>query len=121
MSNHFNRETILAQTGNEKNEANKSVSTRIYLSTAYRHQELGQTEGSDYQRIGNPTRDVLESEIAKLEKGDKAFACSSGVAAIQLIFAKFKAGSHFIVSRDIYGGSYRLFENFKEKYNFSFT
>src|SRR5690625_5325025 len=43
------------------------------------------------------------------------------MAAIQLIFAKFKAGSHFIVSRDIYGGSYRLFENFKEKYNFSFT
>src|SRR5690625_5315019 len=43
------------------------------------------------------------------------------MAAIQLIFAKFKVGSHFIVSRDIYGGSYRLFENFKEKYNFSFT
>ncbi|HLQ82719.1 MAG TPA: aminotransferase class I/II-fold pyridoxal phosphate-dependent enzyme [Pseudogracilibacillus sp.] len=121
MSNHFNRETILAQIGNEKNEANQSVSTPIYLSTAYRHQEIGQTESYDYTRTGNPTRDVLESQIAKLEKGNKAFACSSGMAAIQLIFAKFKAGSHFIVSRDIYGGSYRLFENFKEKYNFSFT
>ncbi len=43
------------------------------------------------------------------------------MAAIQLIFAKFPAGSNFIVSRDIYGGSYRLFENFKEKYNFSYT
>src|SRR5699024_10975006 len=83
-------------------------------STAYRHQEIGQTEGYDYTRTGNPTRDVLESQIAKLEKGDRAFACSSGMAAIQLIFAKFKVGSHFIVSRDIYGGSYRLFENFKE-------
>src|SRR5699024_9102131 len=83
--------------------------------------EIGQTEGYDYTRTGNPTRDVLESQIAKLEKGDAAFACSSGMAAIQLIFAKFKAGSHFIVSRDIYGRSYRLFENFKEKYNYSFT
>src|SRR5690625_368116 len=79
MSNHFNRETILAQIGNEKNEANQSVSTPIYLSTAYRHQEIGQTEGYDYTRTGNPTRDVLESQIAKIEKGDAAFACSSGM------------------------------------------
>src|SRR5699024_11990373 len=121
MSNQINRETILAQSGNEKNEANQSVSTPNYLSTAYRHQEIGQTEGYDYTRTGNPTRDVPERQIAKIEKGDAAFACSSGMAAIQLIFAKFKAGSHFIVCRDIYGGYYRLFENFKEKYNFSFT
>src|SRR5699024_10913438 len=121
MSNHFNLETILAQIGNEKNEANQSVSTPIYLSTAYRHQEIGQTEGSDYTRTGNPTRDVLESQIAKLEKGDKAFACRSGMAAIQLIIAKIKASSHFICPRDIYGVSYRLFDNFKEKYNFAFT
>src|SRR5699024_11557288 len=102
MSNHFNRETILAQIGNEKNEANQSVSTTSYLLTAYRHQEIGQTEGYDYTRTGNPTRDVLESQIAKLEKGDKDFACSSGMAAIQLIFAKFKAGSHFIVSHEFF-------------------
>src|SRR5690625_6757190 len=93
MINKLKRETILAQIGNKKNEANQSVSTPIYLSTAYRHQEIGQTEGYDYTRTGNPTRDVLESQIAKIEKGDAAFAFSSGMDVIQLLFAKFKAGS----------------------------
>lgn len=121
MTKQFNRETKLVQIGNERDEINQAVSTPIYLSTAYRHTEVGQTDGYDYTRTGNPTRDVLERHVAELEKGDRAFACSSGMAAIQLIFAKFSAGSNFIVSRDIYGGSYRLFENFKEKYNYSFT
>lgn len=121
MSNEYNRETSLVQIGNERDEINQAVSTPIYLSTAYRHQEIGQIEGYDYIRSSNPTRDVLERHVALLEKGDQAFACSSGMAAIQLIFAKFKVGSNFIISRDVYGGSYRLFENFKEKYNFSFT
>ena len=121
MSKELSRETTLVQIGNERNEINQAVSTPIYLSTAYRHAEVGQTEGYDYTRTGNPTRDVLERHIANLEKGDQAFACSSGMAAIQLIFAKFTTASHFIISRDIYGGSYRLFENFKKKYGFSFT
>ena len=121
MSNQFSRETRLVQIGNERSEANQAIATPIYLSTAYRHTEIGQTDGYDYIRTGNPTRDVLEHHIAELENGDKAFACSSGMAAIQLVFSKFKTGSHFIISRDIYGGSYRLFENFKAKYNFKFT
>ncbi len=69
MSNQFKRETSLVQIGNERDEANRSVSTPIYLSTAYRHTEIGQTEGYDYIRTGNPTRDVLETHVAKLEKG----------------------------------------------------
>lgn len=121
MSNKFSRETALVQIGNERDEVNQAVGTPIYLSTAFRHTEIGQKDGYDYTRTGNPTRDVLQEHIAILEGGDQAFACSSGMAAIQLIYAKFAAGSHFIISRDIYGGSYRLFENFKTKYNFSFT
>src|SRR5699024_6952418 len=91
------------------------------LSTAYRHEEIGLQDGYDYIRSGNPTRDVLEEAIANLEQGDDAFACSSGMAAIQLVFALFEQGSHFIAVRDLYGGSYRLFEVFEKKYGFTFS
>jgi len=109
------------QIGNRKEEHFRAVSTPIYFSTAFRHEEIGLQDGYDYIRTGNPTRDVLEEAVAKLEKGDQAFATSSGMAAVQLVFSLFEQGSHFISSRDIYGGNYRLFEVFEEKYGFQFT
>lgn len=122
MAKDYQTETLLAQIGNNsREEAHGAVSTPIYLSTAFRHEKLGHHHGYDYTRSSNPTRDVLEAALAKLEKGCRAFAASSGMAAIQLIFSLFKSGDHFIVSRDIYGGSYRLFEQFQAKYNFQFS
>lgn len=116
-------ETILAQIGNRKEEPLRSINTPIYFSTAYRHEgtKLEEVDGYDYIRSGNPTRDVLENAIAVLENGDRGYACSSGMAAMQLVFALFEKGDHFIASRDLYGGSYRLFDLYEEKYGFSFT
>lgn len=121
MTDSCRKETFLVQIGNRKEEHFRAVSTPIYFSTAFRHEEIGLQDGYDYIRTGNPTRDVLEKAVAELESGEKAFATSSGMAAVQLVFALFEEGSHFIASRDIYGGNYRLFEVFEEKYNFSFT
>lgn len=121
MSTDCNWDTFLVQIGNRRDEHHRAVSTPIYFSTAFRHEEIGLQDGYDYTRSGNPTRDVLEEAVAKLEKGDRAFATTSGMAAIQLVFALFEQGSHFISSRDIYGGNYRLFEVFSEKYGFEFT
>lgn len=114
-------DTLLVQAGNRRDEHFRAVSTPIYFSTAYRHEELGLKDGYDYIRTGNPTRDVLEDAVAKLEEGVRAFAASSGMAAVQLVFSLFEKGAHFISSRDIYGGNYRLFEIFREKYDFEFT
>src|SRR5699024_7451619 len=72
-------------------------------------------------RTGNPTRDVLEDAIADLEQGEQAFACSSGMSAIQLVFSLFEQEDHIIVSRDIYGGSYRLFNSLEKQYGMTFT
>lgn len=121
MADNVRDETFLAQIGNNKEEANRAISTPVYFSTAFRHEQLGLQHGYDYTRTGNPTRDVLEDAVKNLEKGDKAFAASSGMAAVQLVFSLFEKGSHFIASRDIYGGSFRLFETLEKKYAFTFS
>lgn len=114
-------ETFLVQIGNERDEAHRAVSTPVYFSTAYHHDHVGKLHGYDYTRTGNPTRTVLEEAVAKLENGDHAFATSSGMAAIQLVFSQFEKGSHIIASRDIYGGSFRLFEVLEKQYGIEFT
>lgn len=117
----YSNETNLVQIGNRKEEPNRSVNTPIYFSTAYRHEEIGMPNGYDYIRTGNPTRDVLEEGIALLENGARGFACSSGMSAMQLVFALFEKGDHFIASRDLYGGSFRLFELYEQNYGFKFS
>jgi len=121
MTKQYRDETLLVQIGNQRNEAHHAISTPVYFSTAYRHDRLGLQTGYDYIRTGNPTRTVLEEAVTVLEKGDQSFATSSGMAAVQLVFSLFEKGSHFIASRDIYGGSFRLFEVLEEKYQFEFS
>lgn len=117
----YKQETLFAQVGNKKEEHVGAINTPIYFSTAFRHQELGLHTAYDYIRTGNPTRTVLEEALATLEKGEQAFACSSGMSAIHLVFSLFKKNDHIIASRDLYGGSYRLFEVLEKKYNIHFT
>ncbi|MBS4189630.1 methionine biosynthesis PLP-dependent protein [Bacillus sp. FJAT-49705] len=103
-------DTILAQIGNRSETSTGTVNPPVYFSTAYRHEGIGQSTGFDYIRTGNPTRALLEKAIAELEEGDQGFACSSGMAAIHTLLSLFQAGDEFIVSKDLYGGTYRLFE-----------
>ncbi|WP_085523239.1 methionine biosynthesis PLP-dependent protein [Tuberibacillus sp. Marseille-P3662] len=114
-----NIETILAQIGNQS-EITGAVSPPVYLSTAYRHQGLGQSTGYDYTRTGNPTRAILEDAIAELEGGRRGIAFSSGMAAIQAVLSLFSSGDELLVSEDLYGGTYRLFEDFAGKWGLSF-
>ncbi|GIN89479.1 cystathionine gamma-synthase [Siminovitchia terrae] len=115
------RETLLVQTGNDRKEPLGAINTPIYLSAPYRHQNIGLSNGYDYIRTGNPTRDVLERSIAELEKGNRGFACSSGMSAIQLVFSLFTSEDHIIAVRDLYGGSYRMFEWFSTNYHLQFS
>ena len=119
MSKKLN--TQLAQLGNRSESETGTVSAPIYLSTAFRHEGLGQSTGYDYSRTGNPTRRILEDGIAQLEEGDQGFACSSGMAAIQTVLSIFKQGDHILVSDDLYGGTFRLFEQGWKKWGIDFT
>ncbi|GAX04833.1 cystathionine beta-lyase [Secundilactobacillus pentosiphilus] len=121
MTKREHIETILAQAGNRTDDAKTgSVSTPLYFSTAYRHAGLGQSTGYDYSRECSPTRDVLQQTLAKLENGVAAFALSSGMSAIQLVFSQFKTGDEIIVSDDLYGGSYRFFDLLTDNYGLKF-
>ncbi len=110
-------ETKLVQLGNLSDPATGAVSPPIHLSTAYKHGGIGESTGFDYTRTKNPTRALLEAGIADLEGGDMGFACSSGMAAIQLVLSIFKPGDELVVPDDLYGGTYRLFNFFQETYN----
>ncbi|PJG84772.1 methionine biosynthesis PLP-dependent protein [Conservatibacter flavescens] len=110
MTQQYSIETVLAQAGNRTDVRTGAVSTPIYLSTAYEHHGIGGSTGYDYTRTKNPTRSVLEDTIAQLEGGDRGFAMSSGMAAIQLLMSLFTAPDEWIVSSDVYGGTYRLLD-----------
>jgi len=114
-------ETILVQLGNNSDPKTGAVNPPIYLSTAYKHEGLGQSTGYDYTRTKNPTRSILEEGIADLESGDAGFACSSGMAAIQLVLTLFRPGDELIVPEDIYGGTYRLLKQYSEVYSIGTT
>lgn len=109
-------ESQLAQIGSIKEPVTGAVSFPVYQATAFRHPKLGQSTGFDYARTKSPTRAVLEEAIAQLESGDAGFACSSGMAALQTIFAYFSQGDHLIVSLDLYGGTYRLLERIMSRF-----
>lgn len=112
-------ESRLAQIGSVDEPVTGAINFPIYQSTAFRHPELGKSTGFDYIRTTNPTRAVLEQSVAELESGDAGFACSSGMAALQTIFAMFGQGDHLIVSLDLYGGTYRLLERIMSRFGVS--
>ena len=114
---HYSIETTLVQLGNQSDQKTGAVNPPIYLSTAYKHNGIGESTGYDYTRTKNPTRTLLEEGFAKLEGGDQGYACSSGMAAVQLVLSLFKPNDEIIVPEDLYGGTYRLFKVYSDTYN----
>lgn len=87
-----------------------SVSTPIYQTATFKHPALYESTGYDYSRTQNPTREALEIHMAVLEEGAKAFAFSTGMAAVSAALGLLKSGDKVLVSDDLYGGTYRLLE-----------
>ncbi len=98
-----------------------SLSFPIYQTATYAHPGVGRSTGYDYSRLQNPTREHLEKIVAGLENGKEAFALSTGMAAITLLFELFRPGDHIISEADLYGGSIRLFDNVSKKNGLQFT
>ncbi|WP_261433850.1 trans-sulfuration enzyme family protein [Berryella wangjianweii] len=98
-----------------------AVSYPIYQSATFAHPALNETTGYAYSRCGNPTVLELENTIAQLEGGIKALAFASGLAAVSTVLKSFVAGDHLIVSLDLYGGTYRLFNDVYTRYGVEFS
>ena len=103
-------ETRVARAGLDSDDKYGAISAPIYQTATFRHPGAGQSTGFDYTRTDNPTRRLLEKEIAALEHGVDATAYSSGMAALTSIFFLFEAGDTLVLSEDLYGGTWRLME-----------
>ncbi len=117
----MNIATQAAQIGVGWDTLTGAVTLPIYQTATFRHPGLGRSTGYDYSRSRNPTRQVLEDAIALLEGASSGFAYSSGMAAITSLLLLFKTGDHVVVTEDLYGGTYRLFEQCFGRFGLSFT
>lgn len=106
--------------GRYKFDATGAISTPIHLSATYRHPGFKMSTGYDYCRVANPTRDELENIMCALERGERAWAVSSGMAAINLVLQLFKPGDHILLSEDLYGGTVRLADDIYSQYGIDF-
>ena len=87
----------------------------IYATSTYVQSSPGVHKGYEYSRTANPTRDALQNSLADLEGGAAGFAFASGLAATATILDLLDSGSHIVAMHDLYGGSYRLFENVRKR------
>src|SRR5882724_5081677 len=92
-----------------------AVMPPIYATSTYVQSSPGVHKGYEYSRTANPTRDALQASVANLEGGVAGFAFASGLAASATIIDLLDSGSHIIAMHDLYGGSYRLFENVRKR------
>jgi cystathionine gamma-lyase len=92
-----------------------AVMPPIYATSTYVQSSPGVNKGYDYSRTRNPTRDALQAAIANLEGGTAGFSFASGMATTSTVLELIDSGSHIVAMHDLYGGSYRLFENVRKR------
>jgi len=107
--------------GQAPDKATNAVIPPIYLTSTYAQEAFGCNQEFHYGRSQNMTRNLLEQNIAVLEGGKYALAFSSGVAAIHSLTGILKSGDHVIVSDNVYGGTYRLFEKLISQFGITFS
>lgn len=116
---HF--ETRAIHSAQAPDLATGAVVTPIYQTSTFIQSSVGVHKGYDYSRTANPTRAALEGCLASLENCHFGLAFSSGMAAIATVMMLFKPGDHLVVCDDVYGGSYRLFQNILSERGIDFS
>ena len=114
-------ETRAIHAGQEPDPATGAVAVPIYQTSLFVQDDVDRDRGWFYSRTGNPTRSALERCIASLEGAAHGFCYSSGVAAEDAVLRLLRPGDHLVVSRDLYGGTYRLLRRVWEDGGLSFT
>lgn len=112
--------TLAIHAGQPPDPTTGSIMMPVHLTSTYVQEELGKHKGYEYSRVSNPTRTALEQNIAALEGGKHGLAFGSGMAAIDSIFRLLKPGDHLLLSRNIYGGTYRIGKMVWEEFGLHF-
>lgn len=108
--------TKVIHAGVEPDPTTGAVMTPIYQTSTYAQESPGKHKGFEYARTQNPTRSVLEKNLAALENGNHAICFGSGLAAMDAILKLLNPGDEIISTNDLYGGSYRLMVRIYERY-----
>ena len=108
-------DTRAIHAGQEPDPTTGAIMTPIYTSSTYVQESPGVHKGYDYSRSINPTRKALEACIADLEGSSYGYAFSSGMAACATVLEVLNSGDHVIAMDDLYGGTYRLFEDVRKR------
>src|SRR5438046_8923118 len=103
--------TRAVHSGQKPDPSTGAITTPIYATSTYVQESPGKHKGYDYARSINPTRLAYEKCIADLEGGTRGFAFASGLAAMATALEVLESGSHIVASDDLYGGTFRLFDN----------
>lgn len=111
--NNFSTQVIHA--GEQSTYADNAIFPAIVTSSSFAKRSLDDSPNYAYGRVGNPTRSAYETCIAQLEQGHGAVACASGMAATSTVLELLPKDSHVIVMAGVYGGTFRLMEDYRSK------
>ena len=114
-------DTKVIRAGIEADPTTGAIVPPIYQTATYVLDEVGKMKGYDYTRSANPTRQVLENNLAALEGGKYGTCFSSGMAAVDSVLKMLSSGDHVVCSDDVYGGVSRLFNDLLINYGLEFT
>ncbi len=114
-------DTKVIRAGIEADPTTGAIVPPIYQTATYVLEEVGKMKGYDYTRSANPTRQVLENNLAALEGGKYGTCFSSGMAAVDSVLKMLSSGDHVVCSDDVYGGVSRLFNDLLVNYGLEFT
>jgi cystathionine gamma-lyase len=119
MKPHF--ETLAIHAGQQPDPTTGAIMTPVYLTSTYVQAGPGEHKGYEYSRTRNPTREALEGCLAALEGARHGLAFGSGLAATDAVLHLLDAGDHVIVSDDVYGGTFRIFDKVFRRAGLEFT
>ena len=114
-------DTKVVRAGITPDSSTGAIVPPIYQSATYVLEKVGKDKGYDYTRASNPTREMLENNLASLDGGKYGICFSSGMAAVDSVMKILQSGDHVVCSDDVYGGVSRLYNNLMVNYKISFT
>ncbi|HLL52324.1 MAG TPA: cystathionine gamma-synthase [Myxococcaceae bacterium] len=114
-------DTAAIHAGQEPDPTTGAIMTPVYYTSTYVQAGPGEHKGFEYSRTHNPTRFALERCLAALEGAQYGAAFASGLAASDMLMHMLDAGDHVVVSDDVYGGTFRLFDKVFKRAGLSFS
>ena len=114
-------DTKVVRAGIEPDPTTGSILPPIYETATFVLPEVGKDRGFDYTRSSNPTRQVLEANLAAIDSGKYAISFASGMSAVDACFKLMTAGDHIVCGDDVYGGVTRLLDNVTAQQGLSIT